>query len=66
MYQLLPCGSRLKRLDLLRCLRHGHLVRTRNDGAQMACVVMCGRQHTASGSHVRSVLVNGVRLESVW
>jgi hypothetical protein len=32
----------------------------------MACVVMCGRQHTVAGCHVRSVLVNGLLLESVW
>jgi hypothetical protein len=31
---------------------------TRDDGAQMACVVMCGRQYIAVGCHVRAVLVN--------
>jgi hypothetical protein len=26
VHQTRPCGSRLKRLGMLRCLRHGHLV----------------------------------------
>jgi hypothetical protein len=63
LHQTLPYGSKLQ------TSWHTTMFASfcaRDDGGEMSCVAMCGRQHTSAGCHVRFVIVVCLLLEIVW